>query len=228
MPGFLPRNPSRRLATAVAAAWIGASAAFGTESSLCLAAAQSAAANTGVPYEVLLTLTLVETGRAGNHGTEPWPWAINQGGEGHWFASQDEAKAFVESATQAGSTNIDLGCFQLNYRWHAENFASLDDMLDPETNALYAARLIAKLEAERGDWSLAAAAYHSRTPEFADRYQAKFDRVLADLQETPLLLAAAEAEPRENRFPLLMRGATGAKGSLVPTTKARQPLIGAP
>ena len=192
---------------------------------LCLDAAAHAATRTGVPYAVLLAITKVETGR----NNRPWPWTVNFGGEGKWFDTAAEAEASVAEAVGQGATNLDLGCFQLNYRWHSEAFASIADMLDPEGNATYAAEFLARHFADSGDWALAAAAYHSTTPEYAESYKAKFQAAFTgeagDNTDVP-------AEPvdiqRPNRFPLLVAGATGARGSLVPVGTGGRPLIGAP
>jgi Transglycosylase SLT domain len=196
---------------------------------LCQDAAAGAAERTGVPYEVLLAITLVETGHARDGQTRPWPWTLNQGGEGRWLASKAEAETAARTVLDAGTTNLDLGCFQLNHRWHAENFASLGDMLDPGQNALYAARFLGRLYDETGSWPDAAAAYHSRTPEYADRYRDKFKQVLASLGATPPPPAEAVPEvARANRFPLLVAGRRGTFGSLVPATQTDGPLIGGP
>jgi len=192
---------------------------------LCLDAARSAASRTGVPYDVLLAITTVETGR----NNQPWPWTVNFGGDGHWFDSSAEAEASVADAVDQGVTNVDLGCFQLNYRWHSDGFPSIADMLDPDQNAAYAAEFLAEHYAQTGDWALAAAAYHSATPEYATVYKAKFEAAYAgfadELQATPQ--AAAEVV-RENRFPLLLAGAAGTRGSLVPAGSGGIRLIGAP
>lgn len=193
---------------------------------LCLEAAAEASSTTGVPYEVLRAIATVETGRKG----QPWPWTANLGGDGHWFDSADEAERSVSEALSEGATNVDLGCFQLNYRWHGEKFASLADMLDPTQNATYAAEFLADHFARTGDWALAAAAYHSATPEYATAYQAKFESVYAGLGlgEAPTRPVPEEAEERTNRFPLLMAGATGSRSSLVPAGGTGMRLIGAP
>ncbi len=57
-------------------------------------------------------------------------------------------------------------------------------MFDPDVGAAYAAQFLQSLHAERGDWSLAAGAYHSQTPERAGIYRARFDRILAGLSGT--------------------------------------------
>lgn len=189
---------------------------------LCLDAARAAAETTGVPLDVLLALTMVETGR----GDGPWPWTVNLGGQGFWLDSPEEAETLVRSALQEGRTNIDLGCFQLNYRWHAAAFPSISVMLEPEANAVYAARYLAEKHEQTGDWAAAAAAYHSATPEHAERYRERF----ALAWESPFPESVDPDMPanRINRFPLLMAGSLGAPGSLVPQGQTASPLIGAP
>jgi len=198
----------------------------GDPSDLCLQAASDAAERTGVPFSVLHAVSMVETGRGGR----PWPWTVNFGGDGRWFDSAGEAEAEAAAALRQGATNVDLGCFQLNYRWHAEGFASVSDMLDPAQNALYAAEYLSDHFAQTGDWALAAAAYHSATPEFATAYQARFEAAYAQLEAG--VPQADDSGPgpseRANRFPLLVAGSTGSGGSLVPASPGGVRLIGAP
>jgi hypothetical protein len=195
---------------------------------LCRDAARTASNETGVPYDVLMAIALTETGQRRDGALQPWPWAIHHDGQGHWFDTRAEAVAMAESALQTGATNIDLGCFQLNIRWHAGAFGSADDMLSPERNARYAADFLAKLYRESGDWTQAAGTYHSRNPENAGAYRDKFATILADLQTGAAGhdVARAEPDPRENRFPLLQTGAPGGIGSLVPQYAASAPLVG--
>lgn len=197
----------------------GAGAAHSGAETLCQDAARIAAERTGVPYAVLIAITQTETGRARGGTVEPWPWAINDLGDGHWFATRQEAETYAESALAAGRTSFDLGCFQLNYRWHHDGFPSTDAMLEPEANAIYAARFLADLYAESGDWSAAAGAYHSRTEVHATRYRARFDALYAaatgqPVPSGPLTIAR---EDHVNAFPLLQPGdGRRAPGSLVP------------
>lgn len=194
-------------------------------SNLCLEAASDAAERTGVPYDVLLAISKVETGR----NERPWPWTVNFGGDGHWYDTAAEAEASVTEALDQGATNVDLGCFQLNYRWHSEGFGSVAEMLDPDRNAIYAANFLAEHYARTGDWAAAAAAYHSATPEYAEIYQAKFEAAYAGLGGAePADAAPPVAAERTNSFPLLMAGTTGRNGSLVPTGSRGHRLIGAP
>lgn len=200
---------------------------LGDPAGLCRDAAAEASAATGVPFQVLMAVATVETGR----NDRPWPWTVNFGGDGHWFDTAAEAEASVDAALREGATNIDLGCFQLNYRWHAEAFSSIDDMLDPTRNATYAAEYLARQYDSTGDWALAAAAYHSGTPEYARVYQSKFEATYARLATgaaPDVTEPTTVAAPRANGFPLLVAGTGGLNGSLFSPVSGRKPLIGGP
>jgi hypothetical protein len=199
----------------------GAIAAPGGPQALCQAAAQRASDMTGVPLRVLLAVSLTESGRKTGGTFAAWPWVLNIAGEGVWFDSRAAAVARAQATLAGGETSFDMGCFQINYRWHGEAFTSLNDMIDPDANALYAAQFLTELYAESGDWTVAAGHYHSRTPHFADRYRKVFKRHLSALGSGPLPaphMAAVQAAPRRvNQFQLLQSGgAPVSMGSLVP------------
>jgi hypothetical protein len=189
---------------------------------LCRSAASAAATETGVPGNVLVAITLTETGRSLDGRLQPWPWTVNEGGEGHWFPDRATAEGFAEALLRAGRTSFDVGCFQINYRWHGQAFDGVSAMFDPDRNARHAARFLADLAAEGGTWSDAAGAYHSRTAELAARYRTRFDTILASLEgggPTPAPGGAAPAEAAGSRYshPLLQaRDAPRSPGSLVP------------
>ena len=191
----------------------GASVAKADPSDLCLTAARQAASGQGVPPALLVALTQTETGRSVNGETRPWPWTVNLEGEGHWFPTRAEAESYAQAAIAAGRTSFDVGCFQVNYRWHGQEFDNLQTMFDPATNAAYAARFVATLRQETGSWRNAAGAYHSRTPAYAERYLARFDRYYAEADTIPV------TTPHENFYPLLRSGTAGGLGSLVPLNK---------
>lgn len=214
---------------------------------VCEWAAMTAAAEMGVPLDILGALTLTETGRRRGGIVRPWAWSVNAEGAGSWFDDPAEALAFAQDRIDQGRLNVDIGCFQLNYRWHGENFPSVVEMFDPLENARYAARFVRDLHAETGDWRRAAGAFHSRTPVHANRYLARFDDLravlkaqgfqgLADAPETYNDFAMAAPVPAEKvaraRQRLTLLGAplgserTGSPGSLVVVGQGRGPLIG--
>lgn len=213
--------------------------AGGDAAELCALAARSAARESGVPLAVLTALMLTESGRKRHGSLRPWPWTVNMEGAGHWFETESEARAFVERDFRRGARSFDIGCFQINYRWHHQGFASIDEMFDPRANARYAAQFLRGLFDELGSWDSAAGAYHSRTPELAARYRARFlqhhARITAGdgVAAQPLRVADAPGPdlpaPRRkgggwaparplapNGYPLLQLGAGRAMGSLVP------------
>ena len=195
----------------------------------CDFAAAAASEASGVPIDILLAITRVETGRGGADGeARPWPWTINADGAGTWYDTQEEAVEAAGTHLTDGTGTFDVGCFQLNIRWHGDSFDNLSEMFDPDRNAAYAAEFLSNLYQESGNWADAVAAYHSRTPELADSYLQKVKAVLGgpSAPETPTGEYTELPVIRENLFPLLQAGAQGGAGSLVPMQSARGPLIG--
>lgn len=208
---------------------IGAGDGWANPDSLCATAARRAAEKSGVPENVLMAVSLTETGRKRDGHFQAWPWTVNMEGKGLWFDDAQSAQAYVQHHFDAGARSFDVGCFQINYRWHGRAFDSVADMFDPQRNADYAARFLSDLYRETGDWSKAAGAYHSRTEKYAKIYRARFDRHLSRLVKTP---PAAPQEPRRvaqaspNAFPFLRAGRNSAGlGSLVPLNGDARPSL---
>jgi hypothetical protein len=192
---------------------------------LCERAAAAAAAESGVPADLLLAIARAESGRPIDGQLRPWPWAANLGGRGYWFDNRPALVAFVEGAIAAGQTNIDIGCFQINWRWHGAGFAAPADVSDPLVAARHAARFLRQLHDELGGWDRATGAYHSRDPDRAARYAAR----VAALRRPPAPEADVPPAPaaRRPRGPsaLVAGGAPAHPGSLVPLTSAARPFL---
>jgi soluble lytic murein transglycosylase-like protein len=203
---------------------------------VCDIAAQRAAQNTGVPIGILLSIARVETGRAVGGQFAPWPWSANVSGNGYFFDSADEAIVFANDLLASGNVNFDVGCFQINLRWHSKNFGSLKEAFDPELNAAYAAQFLTELFQSEGSWAAAVAAYHSRTPDLAQRYLQKVKATWEKMRgqnaqdnnqaEMPTAAQVVQLVPRINRYPLLQGGEIGNAGSIVPQLGAGTILIG--
>ena len=194
---------------------------------LCRGAIAAAEAATGIPEAFLSAIGRVESGRTltAVGVVAPWPWTVNAAGQGHFYASKDEAVQAVRQFQASGIQSVDVGCLQVNLMYHKDAFASLEQSFEPAANAAYAARLLLALHAQTGSWPRAAAAYHSQTPALGQAYQEKVlaawavpDRRLpyraADsgaTGETPHHPAATEAAPA----PEVPRGAIG--GAALPS-----------
>lgn len=145
----------------------------------CLAEILRAQERYGIPNNILLGIGLQEAGVSRSGRLTVWPWAVNAAGVGRLFDSRVAAMEWVRARQAAGVQSIDVGCMQINLRWHPKAFRSLDEGFDPAINVDYAARFLRDLYAESGDWMRAAGAYHSRTPEHAQVYLASLRRNVA-------------------------------------------------
>ncbi|HCF18886.1 MAG TPA: hypothetical protein DEV96_12760, partial [Rhodospirillum rubrum] len=55
----------------------------------------------------------------------------------------------------------DVGCMQVNLRYHGGAFDSLEEAIDPAANVAYAASFLRRLFDDTNDWAEAVTAYHS-------------------------------------------------------------------
>ncbi len=143
----------------------------------CAQAGNAAEAAGQLPANMLVSIGMVESGRADGLGrVAPWPWTVNIDGAGHYFASKADAVAFTRLAQSSGAGDIDVGCFQVSLNYHPDAFADLETAFDPTANAAYAAKYLNRLKAQTGSWNAAIADYHSAEPDLGLPYQR---RVLA-------------------------------------------------
>lgn len=147
----------------------------------CTAAGNAAEQAASLPANMLVSIGMVESGRADpvTGRVAPWPWTVNVDGAGHYFENKGDAVAFTRLAESSGAGDVDVGCFQISLQNHPDAFASLDDAFDPAENANYAAAFLTQLKAQSGSWDSAIADYHSATPDLGLPYQR---RVLAAWQ----------------------------------------------
>lgn len=142
---------------------------------LCRMAIGAAERGSGIPSALLDAIGRVESGRRDpvSGSWHPWPWTVNADGQGSFYDSKAEAIAAVRAMQARGVQSIDVGCMQVNLMHHPDAFASLDLAFDPQANAAYAARFLKELYAQSGDWTKAAALYHSATPDLGADYKQK-------------------------------------------------------
>ncbi len=157
---------------------------------LCQRAITGNAFTARPPAGLLGAIGRVESGRLDPHdgNLKAWPWSVNAEGRGYSFNTKGEAIAAVQALQARNVASVDVGCMQVNLMYHPAAFASLDEAFDPAANVRYAARFLGELYAETKDWNLAAAFYHSKTPERALSYQQK---VLAQLPGAARVQAAS-------------------------------------
>ena len=134
-----------------------AAGAASAEPNACEREMASAAQRHGVPLGMLYAVGLTETGR----GNSLRPYALNIEGRSVYEIGKQEALIRFQRARQEGAKLIDLGCMQINHHYHARNFTSVEEMLDPAKNVEYGARFLKELYQREGSWTMAVARYHA-------------------------------------------------------------------
>ena len=97
--------------------------------------------------------------------------------KGIFLDSEADALDLLTKLSNSGKTNVDVGCMQLNIKWHAKYFSNFSEMLSPTHNTLYAAKYLEQLYKETGSWMKAVKYYHSRNPKYNELYYAKFSKL---------------------------------------------------
>ena len=145
---------------------------------LCAAAVSAKETQHKIPSRLLTAISLVESGRWNPRAQRSmaWPWTVHAQGKGRFFPSKRAAIAAVRALQKRGVRSIDVGCMQVNLRYHPEAFADLETAFDPASNVDYAADLLKRLRQEARSWTKAIAFYHSRTPKFNGPYRLKVFR----------------------------------------------------
>ncbi len=110
-----------------------------------------------MPLGVLYAVGLTETGRRGSLQ----PFTLNIDGRSFFGTNLVETMREFERSRNVGAKFIDIGCMQINHRFHSRNFSSLEAMFDPHQNVEYAARFLKNLRQREGSWTLAVARYNA-------------------------------------------------------------------
>ena len=145
---------------------------------LCEYLAKDAEKKYGLPENILLSISRVESGYQKVDGViRAWPWTLNAGGDSSYFQTKEDALRSLDERIKKGVTNIDIGCMQLNFRWHKDFFNNLSDMINPINNVDYAARFLNKLHQRHRSWEKAVKYYHSSKSKFNVKYYRKVKAV---------------------------------------------------
>lgn len=166
------------------------------DAAVCLRAAFRAAAKEGLPGDLIAAIGLTESGRAIDGGPLTiWPWTVNSEGKGRYFKDKASAIQWVREEQARGARSIDVGCMQINLRWHPDAFPDLDTAFDPEANAAYSAQYLSSLRAQYGSLEAAVGRYHSPTPWRQDGYRSKVSKNTAFASAARRYLTAVAEAP---------------------------------
>ena len=167
-------------------------------STLCEDAAIHHEHMNGLPRALLAAVAMAESGRYDRktRKARAWPWTINAEGRAYYFKTTAEAVATTRRLLATGMRSIDVGCMQVNLRYHPDAFASLEDGFDPMTNVAYGADFLMRLHDRSGSWPEAVANYHSQTEARGDRYFARVIRIWQNERERVVNRTVAALRPK--------------------------------
>ena len=131
---------------------------------------------TGIPVELLLAISHVESGFH--------PHVLNVSGESAFPSSQYEA---VRLLRQSGD-NVDVGLMQVNWKFWGNRFGlSKSELLDPQINVLVGAKILEHCIRLSGSWWIGVGLYHSpenfRQREYVQKVWQSYRRVLIKMRK---------------------------------------------
>jgi hypothetical protein len=135
-----------------------------------------ASAATGIPVELLLAVSHVESGFQ--------PTAINVSGRSFFPLSRHEA----ESILRRSGDNVDIGLMQINWgHWGKKLGVPKSDLLDPRLNVFLGARILEHCVRASGDWWQGVGLYHSprsyRQREYVEKVWQSYRRLLVKMRK---------------------------------------------
>jgi len=171
----LPGRAGLALLAAIAASAVAPAAAKPANPPDCRDVAAAAERRHDIPLRLLAAISLAETGRWDRARRAPiaWPWTVFAEGRGRFLPDKASAVAEVQALQARGVRNIDVGCMQVNLKYHPEAFASLEEALEPASNVAFAAGFLSRLRQNHRSWSVAVARYHSSTRALNRPYRRK-------------------------------------------------------
>ena len=120
---------------------------------------------TDIPKNLLLSIGKSESGRIlKNNKHVIWPWTVNHAGKSLFFDTKNQMQKYVLKYVKIQDYNLDVGCMQINLKWHKNNFKKISDMFAVEPNVSYAASFLLQLKNKHGSWDKAIKHYHSTDP----------------------------------------------------------------
>ncbi|MEQ9490859.1 MAG: transglycosylase SLT domain-containing protein [Alphaproteobacteria bacterium] len=163
------------------------------DAGLCLTAIRVAESSRDFPKHLLHAIALTESGlwRQQSRSQVPWPWTVTVNGDGHYFDSPHHAADYIRGLLRDGVTNIDVGCMQINLRYHGLAFDTIEEALSPVNNVAYAVSFLEDLRHRNGTWGKAVRHYHSGNWRRGSLYKAKVQEIWTVLLQTEATIRAA-------------------------------------
>ena len=154
---------------------------------LCENTIKSVELQTDIPKGLLLGIGKAEAIRKFNNKYIIWPWTINHAGKSLFFDNKEQMKNYVFKNLKRKDFNIDVGCMQINIKWHKNNFKKISDMFEVNPNISYAASFLKQLKNKHGSWDKAIKHYHSSDPKKNNPYLIKVKNFWKKAENTKII-----------------------------------------
>ena len=139
-----------------------------------------------LPNKLLTSIALVESGIKKSE-FKSWPWTLNVSGKSMYFDNKLETLEYLQSNINL-KKSIDVGCMQINTKYHLKNFKDLSHLVEPEENVKYAAIFLRKLYKKHKSWNEAVSRYHSSIPKRKKNYLKKVHTYWYDLRQRKIII----------------------------------------
>ena len=156
-----------------------------------------------IPDKLLTSISLVESGIKKNNNFVSWPWTLNVAGKSMFFDNKDDALGFLKKNYK--NKNIDVGCMQISLKYHINEFDSLENILDPDTNVKYAAKFLRKLFLKHKRWNEAISRYHSSVPKRKTQYLNRVKNYWSDIRQKKIILYSDENKRTKEKIEFFRR-----------------------
>ncbi len=156
---------------------------------LCENTIESVELQTDIPKGLLLGIGKAEAIRKINNKYIIWPWTINHAGKSLFFDTKKQMTNYVFKNLKRNDFNIDVGCMQINIKWHKNNFKKISDMFEINPNISYAASFLQQLKNKYGSWDKAIKHYHSSDPKKNKPYLIKVKSFWKKVAEEKIIKA---------------------------------------
>lgn len=157
----------------------------------CEKTIESIELQTDIPKGLLLGIGKAEAIRKIKNKYIIWPWTINHAGKSMFFDTKKQMTNYVFKNLKKNDFNIDVGCMQINIKWHKNNFKKIADMFEVSPNISYAASFLLQLKNKHGSWDKAIKHYHSSDPKKNIPYLIKVKSFWKKLESEKIIKAKA-------------------------------------
>lgn len=111
-----------------------------------------------IPRGLLMAIAVTESGLNG----QPDPLAMNIAGRGFRASSVTQMASIIADQARHGVRSIDVGCMQVNLKYHGMKFERPTDLLSSPVNVAYAGDFLVRLALESKSWRDAVMSYHNK------------------------------------------------------------------